>query len=103
MIVQSRPDDTGAVWRAYVEAKRDADAALRTSGLDWTIIRPGGLTDDPGTGKVALGSDVARGEVTRDDVAAVLAEVIDTGHGIGKQWTLMGGDTEIKDAVAQAD
>lgn len=97
------PDDTGAVWRAYVEAKRDADAALRTSGLDWTIIRPGGLTDDPGTGKVELGSDVGRGEVTRDDVAAVLAEVIDSGHGIGKQWTLQGGDVAVKDAVATAE
>ena len=43
------------VWRAYVEAKRDADAALRASGLDWTIIRPGRLTDDPATGLVALG------------------------------------------------
>ena len=40
------PADTGAVWRAYVEAKRDADAALRASDLDWTIIRPGILTDD---------------------------------------------------------
>lgn len=97
------PDDTGAVWRAYVEAKRDADAALRTSGLDWTIIRPGGLTDDPGTGKVELGSDVGRGEVTRDDVAAVLAEVIDSGHGIGQQWTLQGGDVPVKDAVATAE
>ena len=44
------PDDTGDVWRAYVEAKRDADAALRASDLDWTIIRPGRLTDDPATG-----------------------------------------------------
>lgn len=97
------PDDTEGVWRAYVEAKRDADAALRTSGLDWTIIRPGGLTDDPGTGKVELGTDVGRGEVTRDDVAAVLAAVVDTGHGIGKQWTLKGGDVAVKDAVATAE
>ena len=53
------PEDTGDVWRAYVEAKRDADAALRASALDWTIIRPGRLTDDPATGLVALGADVA--------------------------------------------
>ena len=56
------PDDTGDVWRAYVEAKRDADAALRESGLDWTIIRPGRLTDEPATGLVALGSGVPRGD-----------------------------------------
>ena len=43
------PEDTEPVWRAYVEAKRDADAALRDSGLDWTILRPGRLTDDPAT------------------------------------------------------
>ena len=43
---------------AYVEAKRDADAALRDSGLDWTILRPGRLTDDDGTGQVDLGEDV---------------------------------------------
>src|SRR3954453_21345783 len=48
------PDDTGDVWRAYVEAKRDADAALRASDLDWTIIRPVRLTNDPGTGTVDL-------------------------------------------------
>src|SRR4051812_25585111 len=50
------PSDTSEVWRAYVEAKRDADAALRSSGLDWTIIRPGRLTDEPGRGQVSLGS-----------------------------------------------
>ncbi len=50
------PDDTGDVWRAYVEAKRDADAALRDSDLAWTIIRPGRLTDEPATGLVALGA-----------------------------------------------
>ena len=49
------PDDTEPVWAAYVEAKRDADAALRDSGLDWTIIRPGRLTDDEPTGRVELG------------------------------------------------
>ena len=52
------PDGTGDVWRAYVEAKRDADAALRDSDLAWTIIRPGRLTDDPATGLVSLGPDV---------------------------------------------
>ena len=65
------------MWRAYVEAKRDADAALRASDLDWTILRPGRLTDDPATGLVSLGADVARGDVTRADVAAVVAAVLD--------------------------
>src|SRR3954447_4967888 len=65
------PAGTGDVWRAYVEAKRDADAVLRESDLDWTILRPGRLTDDAPTGLVALG-DVARGNVPRSDVAAVI-------------------------------
>jgi uncharacterized protein YbjT (DUF2867 family) len=94
------PDDASPVWRAYVEAKRDSDAALRSSGLDWTIIRPGMLTDDDGTGLVELGRDVARAEVPRADVAAVLAEVLDSGEGIGAQWNLVSGDTPVADAVA---
>lgn len=93
------PDDASPVWRAYVEAKRAADAALRDSGLDWTIIRPGLLTDDDPTGLVELRDDVARAEVPRADVAAVLAEVLDSGAGIGAQWNLVSGDTPVADAV----
>ena len=93
-------DDASPVWRAYVEAKRDADIALRDSGLDWTIVRPGMLTDDDPTGLVELGQDVARSEVPRADVAAVLAEVIDSGAGIGAQWNLVSGDTSVAEAVA---
>ena len=92
------PADTEDVWRAYVEAKRDADAALRDSDLDWTIIRPGALTDDPATGQVALG-DPPRGDVPRADVAAVLAAVLDDGRTVGQQWNLVGGDTGVTDAI----
>jgi uncharacterized protein YbjT (DUF2867 family) len=96
------PDDTDDVWRAYVEAKRDADEALRASGLDWTILRPGRLTDDPGTGLVALGDDVRRGEVTRADVAAVVAAVIDDDRTVGRQWNLVGGAVPIDEAISAA-
>lgn len=92
--------DAGEVWQAYVEAKRDADAALRGSGLDWTIIRPGGLTDDPGTGLVHLAGHVERGTVPRADVAAVLAAALVTDASIGKQWELVSGDTLVGEAVA---
>jgi uncharacterized protein YbjT (DUF2867 family) len=94
--------DRGAVWRAYVEAKRDADAALRASGLDWTIIRPGRLTDEPATGLVALGQDVPRADIPRADVAAVLAAVIGNPATIGKQWNLVSGDTPVPEAVQSA-
>jgi uncharacterized protein YbjT (DUF2867 family) len=95
-------DDVSPVWKAYVEAKRDADAALRASDLDWTILRPGRLTDDPATGLVSLGSDVSRGEVTRADVAAVVVAVLDTPATVGKQWDLVGGNTPVERAIATA-
>lgn len=93
------PEDTEPVWRAYVEAKRDADAALRASDLDWTIIRPGGLTDDPATDSVALAPELDGGEVTRADVAAVLAACLEDPRTIGRQWTLTEGDQTIPEAI----
>jgi len=96
------PDDVSPVWKAYVEAKRDADEALRVSGLDWTILRPGRLTDDPGTGLVALGEDVSRADVPRADVAAVVAAVLDDESTHGRQWNLVGGNVPIAEAVASA-
>ena len=94
------PEDTEPVWRAYVEAKRDADTALRGSDLDWTIIRPGGLTDDPATDSVALAPDLERGEVTRADVAAVIAACLEDPRTIGRQWTLTEGDQTIAEAIS---
>lgn len=95
------PEETAPVWRAYVEAKRDADAALRDSELQWTIIRPGRLNDDPATGRVALG-DVTRGDISRADVAAVLAAVLDDHRTAGCQWSLVAGETPVTEAVEQA-
>jgi uncharacterized protein YbjT (DUF2867 family) len=92
------PDGTDPVWRAYVEAKRDADAALRATDLEWTILRPGRLTDDPATGLVALG-DAPRGDVTRADVAAVLAAVVDDPRTARSQWNLVGGETPVIEAI----
>jgi uncharacterized protein YbjT (DUF2867 family) len=94
--------DRGDVWAAYVEAKRDADAALRASDLAWTIIRPGRLTDDPATGLVSLGPDVGRGDVTRADVAAVLAAVLDEPGTARKQWNLVNGQTPVPEAISGA-
>lgn len=96
------PEDTEPVWKAYVEAKRDADEALRVSGLDWTILRPGRLTDDPATGLVALGDDVRRSDIPRADVAAVVAEVLDDESTHGHQWNLVGGQVPVAEAVAAA-
>ncbi|KAB7896631.1 NAD(P)H-binding protein [Rouxiella sp. S1S-2] len=93
--------DTDPVWKAYVEAKRDADISLRKSGLDWTIIRPGPLTDDKATGLVTLEEHAGRGEVSREDVALVAVATVVEDASIGKQWELRNGNTPIRDAVSQ--
>ena len=92
-------EDTKPVWRAYVEAKRDADTALRDSGLDWTIIRPGRLTDDPARDAVRLAPEAEPGEVTRADVGAVLAAVLDEPGTVGQQLDLVAGNDTVADAV----
>ena len=92
------PEDTDPVWQAYVEAKRDADEALRATALDWTILRPGRLTDGPATGLVSLG-EVSRGDVTRADVATVIAAVLDDRRTVRRQWNLVGGRTPVGAAI----
>jgi uncharacterized protein YbjT (DUF2867 family) len=87
-------------FRVYLEAKRDADDALIASGLDYTIVRPGSLTNDPGTGLVQVGPTAPRGDVTRDDVAAVLMATLLDDELIGKTFELRGGDTPIDEALA---
>ena len=93
------PEAASEQMHPYIEAKADADHALAASGLEFTIVRPGRLTDEPGTGRVRIGPDVEYGEVTRDDVAATLAEVLDAPNTIGKTFELVGGDTPIDEAV----
>lgn len=99
---QAIPDGTGDVWRAYVEAKREADRGLRSSTLEWTILRPGRLTDHAPTGRVTLGEEVAGGDVTRADVAAVVVVVLANDRTVGRQWELVNGDVPLHQAVALA-
>jgi nucleoside-diphosphate-sugar epimerase len=70
------PPSGDDVFEVYLRAKAEADAAVVASARPWVIVRPGPLTDDPGTGRVRLGTDPFREAVTRDDVAAVLAAII---------------------------
>lgn len=89
------------VWAAYVKAKKAAEEALRATDLDWTILRPGRLTDDPGTGRVLLSPPpVERADVTRDDTAAVLAALLDSPGSVGKVLELREGEDEVHEAVA---
>jgi uncharacterized protein YbjT (DUF2867 family) len=90
-------DDTFAV---YLRAKGRADADLRASGLDFTIVRPSRLTDAPGTGTVTVGAEAGRGEISRDDVAATLLAALDAPVTIGKAFDLTSGETPIAEAIA---
>ncbi len=91
-----------AVWAAYIAAKKAAEEAIRAADhLDWTVLRPGSLTDDPGVGKVLLASPpVAHGNVTRDDTAAVLAALLDAPGSAGKVLELREGDVDVLESVA---
>ncbi len=97
------PEDASPAWRAYVEAKLAADQALRGSQLDWTILRPGWLNDDPATRRVLIGRDVPEGDITRADVAAVVAAVLDNDETIGRQWELIQDGLLIIQAIAVAE
>jgi len=91
---------TDEVWAAYLAAKKAAEEAVRASALAWTILRPGALTDDPGTGRVLLAPPpVPPAEVTRDDTAAVLVALLDTPATAGKILELRAGDTDVDEAV----
>jgi uncharacterized protein YbjT (DUF2867 family) len=94
------PADGGDVFGEYLRAKAAADQALEASGLDHTIVRPGGLTDDPPTGLVTVGTGLARGQVPRADVAAVLAAALLADNAFGKTFELVSGSTPIDEAVA---
>jgi nucleoside-diphosphate-sugar epimerase len=94
------PDIAGdETFQVYQRAKGRADAALSDSGLDYVIVRPGGLTDEPGTGKVTLGEHVGRGQVSRDDVVAVIASVLRNPPSGWRTVELIGGETPIEDAL----
>ncbi|MFP7834143.1 NAD(P)H-binding protein [Marisediminicola sp. LYQ134] len=90
--------DSDDVMQVYLRAKSEADAAVRALDLDWTIVRPGGLTDDDGTGRVEVGETVERGTIPRADVAAVIAHVLTSGAAVRRQFEVVSGSTAVADA-----
>lgn len=90
------------VFDKYLVAKGRADDAVRSSGLPFTIVRPTRLTDDDPTGTVMLGESADGGAVTRADVAAVIAALIERAGPGGRTLELTAGDTPIDDAVEAA-
>lgn len=89
------PEDSS--FFAYAESKAAADEHLRASTLDWTVLGPSSLTDDPGTGSIEVGDDLESGSVPRDDVAAVAAAVIEAPASVGRTIQFNSGPTPISD------
>jgi uncharacterized protein YbjT (DUF2867 family) len=96
----SPPAEGDDVSSEYLRAKAEADQALTASGLDYTIVRPGRLTDDPPTGKVAIGIELVLSEIPRADVVEVLAAVLPAHHAIGKTFEVVSGETPVEEAIA---
>jgi uncharacterized protein YbjT (DUF2867 family) len=96
-----RVDQADPVFAAYLQAKAAADEdVLARTELRTTVVRPGRLTDDEGTGRVSIAAATGRGDVPRQDVAAVLVAVLDDPETTGQTFELIGGETPIADAVA---
>jgi uncharacterized protein YbjT (DUF2867 family) len=94
------PAEGGDVFGEYLRAKAKADEALVASGLAYTVVRPGRLTDDPPTGQVQIGERHDRADIPRADVAAVLAAVLEAGNTIGKAFDVVSGEVPVVQAVA---
>ena len=96
----NHPDRWSQSMRPYYQAKAEADAQLEASGLDYTIVRPGRLTDEPGTGLIESGRSLERsGDVPREDVAATLVACLDEPATVGLSVDLLAGETPIAEAL----
>ncbi|GAA0654051.1 SDR family oxidoreductase [Salarchaeum japonicum] len=100
-----RPAESPEELREYLRAKAEADDYLRDSELTYTVVRPGALTDDPGTGRVRVGDDLDRTAATipREDTAATLVEAITVPETHGETFELLTGDTPVEAALRGLD
>ena len=90
--------DSDDVFQVYLRAKAAADEDLRRRDLDWTIVQPGRLTDEPGTGRVTLDPEAEPREIPRADVAHALAAALNRPATVGKQFTLLSGPVPVEEA-----
>ncbi|GAA4284947.1 SDR family oxidoreductase [Brevibacterium daeguense] len=97
---QPTQPDAEEVFAAYWACKREADNALRAADLDWTIVSPGGLTDDPATGELEVGENLERGGTTRrGDVARFIAHILDDERTFGRDFDILDGEQPLGDAL----
>jgi nucleoside-diphosphate-sugar epimerase len=95
-----RPPEGEDTFSVYLRAKAEADSAVVASDRRWTIVRPGPLTDEPGTGRVRIDAEPVRAAVAREDVAAVLAAVVHEQAAVGRTLYVNGGEDPIDRALA---
>ena len=94
------PEKGPEAMQHYFAAKKAADDRLRAAGLDYTILRPGKLTNDAGTGKIELAESLGRyGDITRDDVAKLLLALVDAPASYNRTLEVLAGDTPIAEAI----
>ena len=94
------PESRDEKMQPYMRAKGEADERLRNSNLDYTIIRPGRLTDDGGTGNIVAAESLGQyGEITREDVARTFATALEAGNTSGKTFEILADDTRIEEAL----
>ena len=88
------------VFQIYLRAKAEADEIVRSRDLDWTIVRPGGLTDTAATGGVHVAASTGRGQIPRDDVAEIVTRLVVDGTGVRRQFEVISGDAPITEALS---
>jgi uncharacterized protein YbjT (DUF2867 family) len=94
------PPDGEDVFSVYLRAKAEADAAVEQSDREWTIVRPGRLTDDPGRGRVRIDTDPFHGNVPREDIAAVIDSLLASEGAARRILYVNEGERTIEDALA---
>ena len=96
------PEAGSEAMRPYLRAKARADERLRESGIDYTIVRPGSLTDEEGTGRVEAAEHLGRrGEIPREDVARTLVAALESPNTSGKTFEVLSGETPVEEALAR--
>jgi uncharacterized protein YbjT (DUF2867 family) len=98
----SDPEAGSEAMQPYLFAKARADQALEESGLDYTIVRPGSLTNEPGTGTIEAAESLGRrGDIPREDTARVITATLEMKNTFGKTFEVLSGDTPVEEAVGR--
>ncbi len=95
-----RPEQMPPFLRQVLKVKAESDSHVQSSRLDWTIVRPGGLNDEPGSGKITVGTHAPRGSISRDDVASVVLACLGDPSTAGKTFEMVAGEQGISDAIS---